>query len=99
MSTSTLDIARLLKEETRPLHDAVEKSMGANAIFSDSFTKEEYTALLQRLYRAHYYMEPAILSFSEIENYHDLQSPMRLDKARLAAVDLQKLGAEAQTGE
>lgn len=98
MTTETTSIAAVLKENTRPLHDAVEKSMGANAIFSEGFTKDEYTTLLQRLYRAHLFVEPAILAFADIKDFDGLQSEMRLDKAKLAAADLQKLGFEAKTG-
>ncbi len=90
-------VAHYLKSKSSALHGAVEKSMGAQRIFSESYSKSEYAKLLQRLHTAHYMLEPIIYDFKSIWQYPELDLEKRLSKAALLEQDLDALGQKPKT--
>ncbi len=83
-----------LKADTRNLHDEVEQAMQSNRIMQPVYPLEEYVALLKKLRLAHAVLEPAILSFNEIEEHPELQAHYRLTKLDAINKDLQLLSVK-----
>lgn len=91
MTENHENIALKLKQDTRELHDEVEKELNSQAILSEDYSRQEYAALLQQLYPAHLSLEPQILNFDSIARHSELEPDRRLNKAKLLRHDLEKL--------
>ncbi|WP_181858130.1 biliverdin-producing heme oxygenase [Polaribacter sp. WD7] len=59
------EILKVLKEETKLLHDIVDKSSGADKIISHTISVQEFTKLLEKNYLAYSHIEANICCFKQ----------------------------------